>query len=79
MCFHVKKYYNTIHMDYTNNTGTEDIKQTLTILFLYNAEVRCVLQLRHLSNRTKSGSVTRKSRISNRKKSNLFMFLPIGR
>ena len=57
----------------------EDIKQTLTILFLYNAEVRCVLQLRHLSNRTKSGSVTRKSRISNRKKSYLFMFLPIGR
>ena len=36
----------------------EDIKN-----FLYNAEVRYAPQLRHLSNKTQSGSVTRESRI----------------
>ena len=41
----------------------EDKKLTLTLLFLYNAEVRYALQYGHLSNKTQSGSITRKSRI----------------
>ena len=39
------------------------MKYTLTLLFLYNAEVRFALQLRHLSSKIQSGYVTRKSRI----------------
>ena len=35
----------------------------MTLLFLYNAEVRYALQLRHLSSKIQSGNVTRKSRI----------------
>ena len=35
----------------------------MTLLFLYSAEVRYALQLRHLSNKTRSRSVTRKSRV----------------
>ena len=41
----------------------EDMKKTLTLLFLFNAEVRYALQLRHLSSKIQSGYVTRKSRI----------------
>ena len=41
----------------------EDMKYTLTLLFLYNVEERYALQLPHLSNKTQSGSVTRKSHI----------------
>ena len=33
------------------------MKETLTLLFLYNAEVRFALHLRQLSNKTQSGSV----------------------
>ena len=39
------------------------MKYTLTLLFLYNAEVRFALQLRHLSSKIQSGYVTRKFRI----------------
>ena len=39
------------------------MKKTLTLLFLYNAEVRYALQLRHLSNKIQIAYVTRKSRI----------------
>ena len=35
----------------------------MTLLLLYNAEVRYALQLRHLSSKIQSGYVTRKSRI----------------
>ena len=47
-----------------NNTRTQkyikkDMKQTMTLLFLNNAEVRYTVQLRHLTNKTQSGSVTR--------------------
>ena len=41
----------------------KDMKQTSALLFLYNAEVRYALQLRHLSNKTQSGPVAQKSRI----------------
>lgn len=33
-------------------------------MFLYNADFRYALQLPHLSNKTQSGSVTRKSHIN---------------
>ena len=39
------------------------MKKTLTLLFLFYAEVRYALQLRHLSSKIQSGYVTRKSRI----------------
>ena len=38
----------------------EDMKYKLTLLFLYNAEVRYALQLRHLSSKIQRGYVTRK-------------------
>ena len=36
------------------------MKYTLNLLFLYNAEMRYALPLRHLSNKIQSGYVTRK-------------------
>ena len=39
------------------------MKYTLTLLFLYKAEVRYALRLRQLSSKIQSGYVTRKSRI----------------
>ena len=42
------------------------MKYTLTLLFLYHAEVRYALQLRHLSSKIQRGYVTRKSRILDR-------------
>ena len=45
------------HQD--SKVSKKDMKQTMTLLFLYNAEVRYTVQLRHLTNKTQSGSVTR--------------------
>ena len=41
------------HQD--SKVSKKDMKQTMTLLFLYNAEVRYTVQLRHLSNKTQSG------------------------
>ena len=43
------------------------MKYTLTLLFLYNAEVTYALQLRHLSGKIESRYVTRKPRITFKK------------
>ena len=43
--------------------GLQTISRRLTLLFLYNVEVRYALQLRHLSSKIQSGHITRKSRI----------------
>ena len=45
----------------------ENMKYTLTLLFIYNAEVIYALKLRHLSSKIKSRYITRKARITYKK------------